>query len=202
MEVEEGDFSLLELGGDETSHPLPLAEDYDFADRVAVEEFGDYVDGFVDFDVMARLIIEDVCAVAHHSHLVERDEEAVAVGFGEEVITLPFGDELGDGRFVILVGIHLLRSHGHEENLVLTAGQLDGDVAFAAAYQTAGDSFTDFIEVAITDHLSRLILEDVTMAELIIWSEAILVDEFHDGIEFLDFTVSYTHLTLPTICSV
>ena len=76
-----GDAAQVEFGGYQPRHALPLAEHHHLVGGVFVDVFLDDIGCFVHFRVVARLLVEDIGAVAHHAHHVEVEQKALVVGF-------------------------------------------------------------------------------------------------------------------------
>ena len=73
MQILEVYFFLLQFLGDEASHAFPLAEYHHFLTFLA-DDVADDVDTFLHLGVVSRLLVEDITAVAYHSHLWEQQE--------------------------------------------------------------------------------------------------------------------------------
>ena len=81
MQILETYSVLLQLLGDEASHAFPLAE-YHHLLALLADDVTDDIDAFIHLGVISCLLIEDVAAIAYHSHLREEEQEALAVFIG------------------------------------------------------------------------------------------------------------------------
>ena len=105
--------------GQQFVHPQPLAEDDDLGSRL-LEHLVEQRCQFVRLHAEVGRLIEQVRAVAAHSHVLQRDHQPALVGLGKELVAPPLGDDPGDDFSVLLVVSTLLGRHGHEEVLVQT----------------------------------------------------------------------------------
>jgi hypothetical protein len=69
-------------------------------------------------------VIDEIGAVARHSHALERNHQAALIRFGEKAVTSPFAHDPRDDFEVLLVVLLLKLRHGHENVVINALGQL------------------------------------------------------------------------------
>ena len=72
------DTLLLESSGQQLKHPQPLAEHDDLRARL-LEQFVQQRHQLVSFDAEIRLVIQQIGAVATHSHVLQGDHQPALV---------------------------------------------------------------------------------------------------------------------------
>ena len=142
----------VEFFGQYTCHPFPLAENDGFF--VAAFYHGQHeLEGFAYFGVEAGFLVKNEGAVAHHTHLAECKQKALAVFFGEKPHGLPFVHQLGYRCLVLVVYLALLARHRHEEYFICALGQLKHYVGLAAADKAVLKPCRYIIELCISGNL-------------------------------------------------
>jgi hypothetical protein len=74
------DAPLLESPDQQLVHPSPLAEHDDLRARL-LEQFVQQRHQLVCFDAEIRLVIQQICAIAAHSHVLQGDHQPALVRF-------------------------------------------------------------------------------------------------------------------------
>ena len=161
-----------------------MAENHDFG-ITAFHDIADDIDSFIHLGVVSRFLVENVSAVTNHPHLTEQQQHTFPVLVTEKMHSLPLGDQLGDIDLELIVQLFLLRSHWHEQILVGTVRELDCDIGLAPAEKPLGYALAYLVQIPVGHYLAAAVLHRGVIHELVIWSQAILVHEFHYGIKFI-----------------
>ena len=180
------DVVFVELLSQETSHAFPLAEYHHLAVS-ALKYVAHDVHCLVNLHVVACLLVENVGAVAHHAHHIEVEQQSVSIFLRKEVVGVPFVNELSHSRCALFVNGHLLIRHRHEQISVASVGQLHFHIAFSATNQLLLHLGANGVEVAVAQHLPCIVGHNALVAELIVWTEAILIHQFHHREQFFKF---------------
>jgi hypothetical protein len=117
------DAEAFEFKREEARHAFPLAEDYDFLIAIGYDVVND-VDGFVSIGLEVGGLVENIGAVAGHTHLGDMEQEPIAIGLGNEVGGLPTMEYFGNGSFAVVVDFALLRGKRDVEDFVGTLRHL------------------------------------------------------------------------------
>ena len=156
MQIFEIDFLLFQLLGNKSGHALPLTEHHHlftfFADDVA-----DDIHTLLHFGIISRLLVEDVAAVAYHTHLGKEHKQAFPVLVGQKMEFSPLLYKPHHLLLPLLMHSHLFLCHRHEEILVHSLGHLQLHVFLAAADEDVTQILAYLVQVFVTQHLPCLI---------------------------------------------
>lgn len=102
-------------------HSQPLAENHHLGLRLFQHLIQERRQ-LIRLDAEIGLVIEQISAVATHSHVLEANHQSPLIGLGQIVKSPPLLNDAGDGFPVLFVVRHLLRRHRHEQVLVEPLG--------------------------------------------------------------------------------
>ena len=85
-------------------------------------------DEFVGLDAEIVLRLDQIGAVACHTHILQRDGHPALVRLGQKVVSAPFRDEPRDGLTVLFMYRPLLLRHFDEELFVEPLGKFEQHV--------------------------------------------------------------------------
>ena len=138
---------------------------------------------------MAGALVQNEGAVADHAHLVQEQEQPVAVLLAQEVQPAPFRHNLPHHVLVFAVQHALLLGHADIENLVRPPRKLKRHIALAAAQQYALQQPPHHVQVLVARHLAVGIGHGGEVRKAVVRAQTVLVHELDNGVKFLQLVL-------------
>src|SRR5215469_1352824 len=107
---------------------------------------------------MIRLLVEKKRGVAEHAHVLETTENALLVDFREPALSFPFAHQSGEYVILLPVGLRLLRSQGHVQNLVGALGKILQNLLPGAPQEDRRQLFVNSVKPTVADQFAVLVL--------------------------------------------
>src|SRR5450759_895062 len=118
MQVLEFHISGIELLANYTGHALPLTKNNHLFISFSKNFIKD-VYQFIDFGIMAGCLVEDIGAVAHHTHHIQENHQVLTVLFIQKTLSVPFNDQFCNTLPVLFMNFALKFCHADKQHLSL-----------------------------------------------------------------------------------